>query len=319
MAARRRRDNAIIAVLAVLAVLGGGRTIIGWFTPPPPKPSDKTTVSIVGHAQLAESFAEEFVVTYLGATAGQQERINEFVDTGQQLSLPTVARQVSDPIVVYSARDGGTSQLEVWAVTVSVRPKATGAAGGAGGAREYYRVAVSVATDGRLRALALPAAVAPPGRGDDLVLKYKATCGAETPVAQVASGFLSAFLTGTGDVTRYVAQNSGIAALRPAPFASVETVSVSAEGTDCGTSNSSEEVLAMVNPKAGTGPAPTLAYPLSMIRTAGQWQVRAMDPVPALKNPLTVVAGGGSKPGSASSATSTSPSTAVSVPPATQN
>ncbi|WP_280264951.1 conjugal transfer protein [Nocardia wallacei] len=316
MAARRRRDNAIIAVLAVLAVLGGGRTIIGWFTPPPPKPSDKTTVSIVGHAQLAESFAEEFVVTYLGATGGQQDRLKEFVDLGQQVHLPTTARQVSEPIVVHATRDVGNAQLEVWSVTVSVRPKASG---GAAGPREYYRVAVSVAADGRMRALALPAAVAPPGRGEDLMLRYTSTCGADTPVAQVASGFLAAFLTGNGDVTRYVAQNSGIAALQPAPFTSVETPSVGAEDADCGISKSTAKVLATVNPKTGAGAAPTLAYPLTMVRTAGQWQVQAMDSVPALKNPLTVVAGGGNTAGAPAGATSTSPSTAVSIPPATQN
>ncbi|GAB2710147.1 conjugal transfer protein [Nocardia thraciensis] len=315
MAARRRRDNAIIAVLAVLAVLGGGRTIIGWFTPPPPKPSEKTTVAIVGHARLAESFAEEFVVTYLGATAGQQDKIKEFVDVGQQVTLPTTPRQVSDAIVVHSTRDVGTAQLDVWAVTVSVRPKTSGAAA----AREYYRVAVSVAVDGRMRALGLPAAVAPPGRGEDLMLRYKSTCGPDTPLTPVASGFLAAFLSGNGDVTRYVAQNSGIAPLRPAPFASVETVSVGAENADCGISSSTAKVLVTVNPKAGTGAAPTLAYPLTMVRTAGQWQVQALDSVPALKDPLTVVAGGGNTAGASPSSTSASPSTAVSIPPATQN
>ncbi|WP_245717064.1 conjugal transfer protein [Nocardia mikamii] len=318
MAARRRRDNAVFAVLAVLAVLGGGHAVLSWFATPPPGPSDATTTTIVGNAQLAESFAQEFVVTYLSATNGQQEKLAEFVDA-QQMTLPSTPRQVSDPIVVFASRSIGNSSLDVWAVTVSVRVAKTGAAGGL---REYYRVPVSVAADGRRRALALPSAVGAPGRGNDLVLNYEISCGTETPLAQVASGFLAAYLTGSGDVARYVAPNSGIAALQPAPYTAVETTTVSSEDASCGASANSAKVLATINPKAGAGAAPTLAYPLTMIRNSGQWQVQSMDALPALRNPMAVVSGAqtqDSAKASASGTPTTAPSTAVSVPPATQN
>lgn len=76
MAARRRRDNIIVGILAVSAVIGGGHAVFDAFATPPPGPSESSTISLIGRAQLAGSFAREFVVTYLSASAGQQDRIS---------------------------------------------------------------------------------------------------------------------------------------------------------------------------------------------------------------------------------------------------
>ncbi|WP_433683845.1 conjugal transfer protein [Nocardia sp. CA-119907] len=320
MAARRRRDNAIVAVIAVLAVLGGGRTILGWFADEPAaKSPDTMSSAIIGHARLAESFAEEFVVTYLSATSGQQERLGEYVGAGQQISLPATSRQVSDPIVVFTSRNVSTDAFDVWSITVSVKVAKAGGGAATTGSREYYRVAVSVAADGRRRALAVPAAVEPPGRGIDLVLGYQNPCGAESPLAQVASGFLSAYLTASGDIARYTVPNSGIAALRPAPFTSVESTTVSSDEGGCGVGGSNARVLVTINPKTASGSAPTLAYPLTMIQNAGQWQVEYLDSMPELREPMTVVAAEQGSGGAPTSTATTAPSSAVSIPPATQN
>ncbi|MEU6560597.1 conjugal transfer protein [Nocardia nova] len=321
MAARRRRDNAIFAVLAVLAVLGGGHAVRSWFATPPPGPSDATTTRIIGNAQLAESFAEEFVVTYLSASSGQREKLAEYVGGDQQITLPSTARQVSDPVVVFASRSIGNGSVDVWAVTVSVHIAKNGAAGGL---REYFRVPVTVTPDGRRRALTVPQAVGPPERGLDLVQNYALSCGLDTPLSQVASGFLAAYLAGSGDVARYTTPNSGIIALKPAPFTAAETTAVSSEDAGCGTGGTSAKVLATVDPKAGTGSTPTLAYPLTMVNTSGQWQVQSMDAVPALRNPLSVASGpqAGDAPSTGASGTPTTvPSTgaSASVPPATQN
>lgn len=318
MAARRRRDNVLFAVLAVLAVLGGGHAVLSWFDTPPPGPSDATTATIVGNAKLAESFAKDFVVTYLSATSGQREQLADFVGGEQQIKLPSTARKVSEPMVVFTSRSIGRPDIDVWAVTVSVK---IAKAGTAAGLREYYRVPVSVSPDGRRRALTLPSAVGAPGRGNDLAQNYAASCGSETPVAQLATGFLAAYLTGSGDVARYAAPNSGITALQPAPYTEVESTTVSAQDASCGASGTSARVLATVDPKIATGPTPSLAYPLTLVRNGGQWQVLSMDPLPALRDPLAIVAAKESQPavGPGPSSPSTAASSAAAVPPATQN
>ncbi|MFB8006010.1 conjugal transfer protein [Nocardia sp. NPDC056000] len=321
MAARRRRDNIVVVLLAVLAVFGGGHAIIDAFSDPPPGPSENSTVSLIGRSQLAESFARDFIVTYLSAAAGQQDRILEFVGGAQQATLPTTARQVSDPSVVYVSRELSSGGVDVWGVTVSVRLTRKLGAAVDDSPRQCYQVSVAM-IEGRMRALSLPAAVEPPAHGPDLALNYGATCAADTPLAQVAAGFLQALLTGTGDIARYTTPNSGITALRPAPFTAADTATVNSDDSSCGANGSTARVLVSVNPKADGAGTPTLAYPLTMIREAGQWQVSAVDSVPALHLPLTAGSmqspGGG---GAASTTTTTAkgPASAAQVPQATQN
>ncbi|MFQ6395092.1 conjugal transfer protein [Nocardia sp. KC 131] len=317
MVARRRRDNIVVAVLAVLAVFGGGHAFFSLFSSDPPPPSDNTTTAIVGRAQLAGSFAEQFVVNYLTAVAGQQDRIGEYVGTAQQISLPTAARVVSDPAVVYVSRERSVNGLDVWSVTVSARI-GKGTTATAADPRQFYRVAVSL-SEGRLRALSVPAVVEPPARGADLALAYSSPCAAETPLAQVAAGFLSALLANSGDVVRYTTQDSGITALKPAPFTAVELVSLVADDRSCGTGNATAQVLATVNPKADGGATATLAYPLSMVRNGGQWQVQSIDSVPALANPLAIVGAQDSRGSGASSTSTAPPTTTMQIPPAKQN
>ncbi|MFG3619166.1 conjugal transfer protein [Nocardia sp. NPDC047654] len=316
MAARRRRDNIVVGVLAVLAVLGGGHAILSVFDSPPPPPSDASTTAIIGRAQLAGSFAEQFVVTYLTAVAGQQDRIGEFVGSNQQITLPSSARQVSDPSVAYVSRVVSTGAVDVWSVTVSVRVGKAGAAT-APEHRQFYRVAVSV-SDGRLRALSMPAVVEPPAKGVDLKLAYGSPCAPDTPLGQVAAGFLNAMLAGNGDVARYTTPDAGLAALKPPPYTAVELTSLTTDDSSCGSGGAKAQVLATVNPKADTGAAATLAYPLTMIRNAGQWQVVSIDPIPALSSPLAVVVGQDSR-GAAPPTSTSSSSPTVTIPPATQN
>ncbi|MEV0359738.1 conjugal transfer protein [Nocardia sp. NPDC050697] len=316
MAARRRRDNAIVAILAVLAVLGGGHALHDFFTPAPPGPSDDSTAALIGRAQLAGSFAGQFVVSYLSANTAQREKLSEYAAVGN-VALPSSGRPVTDPAVVYVARTVSGGGLDVWSVTVSVRHGAkTGAAEGE--PRQFYRVAVSTAA-GRLRALAPPALVQPPARGADLSLAYGAPCGQETPLHQVATGFLAAMLAGSGDIARYTVPGSAIAAVQPAPFSAAEVTAVDSDDRSCGAESARARLSVQVNPKVDGAAAATLVYPLTLVRTGGQWQVASIDPIPALTEPLTVVTGGepgaaNPVPGSAAAATTT-----AQIPPPTQN
>lgn len=314
MAARRRRDNIVVSILAVLAVIGGGHAVVDAFSSPPVGPSDTSTIAAIGRAQLAGSFAREFVVTYLSAGSSQQDRVAEFLGGTQQSTLSSAVRQVSDPAVVFVSRSSSNENVDVWAVTVSVRmPKRAGAVED----RQFYRVAVSV-TDGLMRALTPPAAVEPPGRGVELALAYSTPCAADTPLTLVAVGFLQALLTGSGDIARYTTPDSGIAALRPAPFNGIDSTTVTADDSACGAVADSALVLASVSPKADGSTAPTLAYPLAMIRAGGQWQVQSVDSVPALKNPLTVVTDQRPQETVAPSTSAHISANAVPIPPATQ-
>jgi Conjugative transposon protein TcpC len=317
MAARRRRDNIVFGVLAALAVIGGGATILGWILPEKTTPAADSTVTVVGHAQLAGAFAQDFVTTYLTTAEGQKDRLREFINSSTSLQLSPSRRDVSDPAVVYLRRTVATERLEVWAVTVSVRLNGSAQDTGSGtGSRQYYGVAVSLA-DGGLRALAAPALVGAPPTGPDLTTAYTGPCPVETPLATAVSGFLSAYLAGSGDISRYTTANTGIAALQPAPFTELESVAVISDDTRCGTERSTVRVLATVTPRDRAGPSATLAYPLTMARADGQqWQVQSMDVVPALTDPVSVTTG---EPTDVVSSTTSTPPTTVAIPPAKHN
>lgn len=314
MSARRRRDNLIVGVIAVMAVIGGGSTLLGWVIPDRAAKAPDSVPAIVGRAQLAGAFAEEFVVTYLSATDSRRDAIGKFIGNAGTVTLPKTRRQVSEPSITHVFRAVATESVDVWSVTVSVL---VGEGVGADvGTRQYYRVAVSVAR-GALRALALPALVDGPSTGSDLALVYSTPCAAESPLGAAVSGFLTAYLTGSGDLTRYSTVNSGIRAPSPPPFAALDSVTVSADHSRCGSGATTVRLLATVTPRNRDATAAPLAYPLTTVLVEGQWLVRSLDPIPGLSEPLTVVSGG---PPEAPPAATPGPSTsAAPVPSATHN
>jgi hypothetical protein len=322
MATRRKRENYAFAGLAVLALIGGGHAV--WdvlFTSPPKGPTEDSIIAVDGHAQLVGSFAEEFVQAYLATASGQQQQLARYV-TLPQVQLPNVGRSTVDPVVAYARRmqvDGG---VEVWAVTVSVRFEQSEAVGGsasAGAQHRYYRVPVAL-TDGRLRALALPAEVAPPDQGLDVATSYSATCAPDSTVGTVISGFLGAYLAGVGDLSRYTTADSGIGVLSPVRYNSAAAVSISSDDSSCGDgSGGSMRVLATVTPHSGTVGTSPLSYPLTLVRTSGQWQVSSVDPLPALRDPMTIDQPQSSATPTTSATAPPSQAAAGAVPPATHN
>jgi hypothetical protein len=296
MAVRQRRERLMFLALAVFAVIGGLNAIFGvLFGKGPQVEPEAGALRQVGHAELVGSFAADFVERYLGAAAGSERMLTKYVAL-PQTGLPSQAREVSEPSVVYLERTQVAGSVEIWSATVSVRLGDTGANAAQ---RQYYRVGVSLSA-GRVRALAVPDQVAPPDRGLDLSLGYPSSCSPRDPLYTVTSGFLTAMLAGAGDVSRYTTANAGLAALTPAPASSVDTNSVASDNSSCGAQGSTAHVLATVTPHTSGAAWIPLSYPLTLVRDSGQWQVSGIDPVPALTTPLAVVANAESNPGALS-------------------
>ncbi|MFB8281087.1 conjugal transfer protein [Nocardia colli] len=307
MVVRRQREKALIAVLAVLAVLGGGHTILSWFATEAPRDDDKAAARLIGDSYLVTSFAEDFVVSYLRADVRHRDSLERYAGTAQQAVLPASPGVVADPAVVFAARTMTNGNVDVWTVTVSVRE------GDNAAARSYYRVAVSLIDRG-LRALTLPTAVEPPRRATDLALGYGTTCGPDSALGQAATGFLTAYLTGIGDIARYAMPGTGFAGLRPPPYSKLDSVALASDDSSCGSGSTTARLLATVGPRTENDVAATLGYPLTMVLNAGQWQVRSIDAVPALRTPLAAADNQPARGGP----TTTPSATSVEIPPPTQ-
>ncbi|MER6678543.1 conjugal transfer protein [Streptomyces sp. NPDC000983] len=160
-----------------------------------------------------------------------------------------------------------------WSVTVAAQY--------ADGSVRYYAVPVAADRAGAsFTVTGAPAVVAGPGRAESTRSSY----GVSVPEGDLSAAvgeFLAAYLTGAGEVDRYLAPGVNLTAVSPAPYtaATVQQVSaaqevaaselVPADGTKV-------RVLAQVEAR-DSGARWPLAYELALSARSGRWEVSALE------------------------------------------
>jgi hypothetical protein len=193
----------------------------------------------------------------------------------------------------------------------------------------YYQVAMAAPSGGGYLALALPAEIQAPAA---LAAAPNSAYGdsdattSGTPLSAAVAQFLQAYLTGQGVVSRYTTSTSTLAAITPAPYASLQLTNLATDATSSQdeastvpAAGSTRSVLATVSAVDALGHSYTLAYPLTLQVVAGQWEVASLAPAPALAAaPAAALAttGTASTAGSSSPWTSASATTGASAPSA---
>lgn len=215
---------ASVAVI-VLAVFGGLAS--AYLLATRPKPAAPPLV-VAPASSIADSFATDFVLTYLTTTKGNEASLGRFITLRSgSVELPTVQASATNAKTVLVSALPSPPGLSSWSVVVSVQVADTI---GAPGTRRYFQVGVSVLDGAKPRALGLPATVPPPAMGVDLELGYPEQVDPTTSAYSTAVSFLTAFLTGRGDFSRYAAQDVGLAPLSPPPYRTVtKIVSINAD------------------------------------------------------------------------------------------
>ena len=172
------------------------------------------------------------------------------------------------------------------AVTVSAEVTPAGADTAT---RRYFQVPVVVSDKG-VRAMAMPAAVPAPSTGLTVNLDYSNQLSSNAAIVTAAQGFLSAMLTGDGDVTRFTSPGTNLGAITPAPYASISVIGARTQkslGDSAETPADGQRarlLLTISQQPPGTASstdALTGAYALTMAARAGRWEVSALDPAPA--------------------------------------
>ncbi|MGI5262518.1 conjugal transfer protein [Streptomyces angustmyceticus] len=264
-------------------------------------------------AQLASSdaavasagFAEVYVSAYVQAGAGDAEAA-EFA------ALYPAARSMSWSASGGAERATSSDAVQVrqvsagyWSVTVAAR--ITGSAKDSGRVR-YFQVPVK-ATGGRgaeaWTAAALPAEVAAPtgSKGVAPELSYGAAHAPlpSDPAAQTVKGFLTAYLTGRGELDRYLSPGTALHAVRPAPYTAVTVVQVAehgrapAEGAErqVPPDGVRRRLLVDVEGDKRAGGRP-MSYAIELRARDGRWEVAALEAAPALASNGTQNEGEGS-------------------------
>jgi hypothetical protein len=234
--------------------------------------------NVAGMAAGPSGWAESYVATYVSAGEGTEDRLRPFLADPPQLEArPDSLRAVRTWVV-----DAKQVRAGYWSVTVAADLEGSKRHGrfAALGTR-YFRVGV-IAAAGGFAAADLPAVVSAPARVPTPRLMYGGPpLDIGDPMVNAVAHFLDAYLAGRGELARYVAAESGLAPVSPAPFTRAELVRVtSALGGRAAADT--RAILAQVRAVDTEGRVQLLAYALRMVTRGGQWVVSAMEAAPLL-------------------------------------
>ncbi|MGW7410216.1 conjugal transfer protein [Streptomyces sp. NPDC054833] len=160
-----------------------------------------------------------------------------------------------------------------WAVTVAAQY--------ADGSVRYYVVPVAAGRAGSSFAVTgAPGVVAGPVRAEVPKSPYGVTVP-EGDLSTAVGEFLAAYLTGAGEVDRYLAPGVQLTAVSPAPYTAVSVEQVlaveeAAAAEKVPADGTAVRVLASVEARDATGRWP-LAYELTLKARSGRWEVAALE------------------------------------------
>ncbi|WP_448812110.1 conjugal transfer protein [Agromyces bauzanensis] len=235
--------------------------------------------------QTAGAVATGFVGAWLSATREDASLLETYVTT-KTLILPDAATEYRDLRLVSvtpSAERAMASAIVTATVATTVvdgeETKTTWVP-------SYFQVLTQL--DGTaVRVVGLPAPIAAPQEpSETLALAYPQTVPSSTGVGQAASAFLTAYLTGQGEIARLVAPDAEIFAVTPAPYTELRfdelRADVKTEGTPA--NGDRARVLVTVSGTAASGASLTSTYVLTSVARDGRWEIDSLDLFPAITN-----------------------------------
>lgn len=261
---------------------------------------------------IVGQFAQQVVVTWLTTTQDKPDPMLALVKDAQISGLSQTAFKVDDPAVSGITFVDGTWSVTV-AATITDANKTT--------ARRYFQVPVRY-SQGGLTALTLPAPVSPPPVTVGSSTGYRAQVDLTTPLGQTVGQFLTAYIAGSGDASRYLTPGVNLTPLTPAPYTSVRLSELRAAGSDQPPATVPQDgtktrVLALGTAVVTDQQTANVAYALTLTARAGRWEISAIDPAPVQQQSQTPAASSAPGPASTRPSGSATPTPAGSPSPTT--
>ncbi|MFF9870090.1 conjugal transfer protein [Streptomyces sp. NPDC013953] len=285
-------------------------------------------------AQGAAGFAQLFVAAYIEAGEGDQARLAAYYPDATGLRLEgDSGRRRGEQLTVVRLRQ---TDRGVWSVTVAARitdttpsarpsdrPDDKGdAKAGAARSVRYFQVPVATAPTpsgaSGYTALAMPAEVAAPEQIKAPALVYGPMRPAlpADPRTQAVTEFLTAYLTGAGELDRYLAPGTKLNPVAPAPYTGIAVDSLAIEGekgtepvTTVPGDGTTLRLLVALRATGHDEVRNPLTYALTLKARAGRWEIASLDGAPAPATAPTT------PPASSAPSTATTPSAAPSTTP----
>ncbi|MCX5357229.1 conjugal transfer protein [Streptomyces sp. NBC_00124] len=220
-------------------------------------------------------YASVFLTAWLRSRAGDessaQARLAQSMAPNVDLPETSAAQPAPESVVaVRSAQQTGQS----WSVTLAAQY--------ADGRLRYFAVPVLTdRTGASFTVSGAPAVVASPARIEGPPSPYTVTVPTDGDLPSDVGEFLAAYLTGTGEVDRYLAPGVRLSPVSPAPYKTVTVEqllaadeaaaaeSVPTDGTRVG-------VMVQAEARDSGGRWP-LAYELTLTARSGRWEVSALQ------------------------------------------
>ncbi|MFF3113538.1 conjugal transfer protein [Kitasatospora sp. NPDC057904] len=310
------RANSVVLVRWAawcLLLLGPVLGVAAWFSMPAPtaagRPQAQPGLPATG-SQGAAGFAQLFVAAFISAGDGDQARLAAYFPAASGLRLEgTPGRRSGEQLAVVRLRQ---TDRDVWSVTVAARITGAigspGAAPSADGRRDpkveaavasaaavhYFQVPVAAVPSGGgvmgYVALAMPAEVSAPPRAQAPVLVYGPVRPALPGDArtQAVAAFLASYLTGAGELDRYLAPGVRLEAVAPVPYTAVVVDQLAVEGERGGEGAGAvpadgvrARLLVVLRATGHDGVRVPLTYALTLSSRAGRWEIASLDGAPS--------------------------------------
>lgn len=276
-----RRVGKLVAWLAVLAsplLTVGALVVLRPAGAPPMRDGGAPALSAV-----PDGWAEMYVRSWLSATRDDAARLDAFYPPGAK-SRRAVGTQVPVDTAVISVVSPAP---RVWSVVVVADVLVIQPDGKRTATLLCAQVAMTGTHSGYV-ATALPSPVACPSAGGVAALAYDEGTDPRGPVGQSISGFLAAYLTGQGQLDRFVSPGASMAPPRPAPYAAVQVAEVrthekfepgqAARPVDGAVVHSFTHAWGW----DATGQTTPVDYALTLVARAGRWEITSIDPAPLI-------------------------------------
>lgn len=277
--AMRRRVR--LSRLAVWTVIAAGPVALGAAITSTPTTVEAaaaakpTAVRTTAHAADPGGYAQLFVSAWLRSSADDattaQARLAQSMAPDVELPDPAADAQ-SKPQSVTTVRSA-QRQDGAWSVTVAAQY--------ADGSVRYYAVPVAADRAGAsFTVTGAPGVVAGPARAAVPTPPYGVTVP-EGDLSSAVGEFLAAYLTGAGEVSRYLAPGVKVSAVSPAPYTTVAVQQVlaveeAAAAEQVPADGTKVRILVQVEAR-DEGERWPLAYEVALKTRSGRWEVAALE------------------------------------------
>ncbi|MGC5173049.1 conjugal transfer protein [Microbacterium sp. DT81.1] len=237
---------------------------------------------LTAQQQSAGEHGAAFVAAWLSATRDDQGTLATYINPAAIGQLSATPWKYRDLAVVSVAK---TDESDLMSVVVAANVEEFDMESESGltfWPRRYFAVTVRV-TDAGLSVVGLPAPVAAPAKEESAVrLAYGQTVLQTSSARQTVEAFLSAYLAGSGDVSRYVSPGSEISPITPAPYMTltVSDVKSDVEPSDTPHTGSVVHVLATAEVTSASDQRLTTTYALTLTARDGRWETTSVDIAP---------------------------------------